>query len=87
MKKARGLRRAVARVARAELEALPTKALIARLTRLRWCEDGPDRSDMSEQEIASGSELILFKSDPAWHTAYADLRNILASREHVVRAD
>jgi hypothetical protein len=87
MKKRRGLRRAVAPLSREELEALPTKALIARLSRLRWCEDGPNRSDMSEQEIASGSKLILFKSDPAWHTAYADLKDVLSSREHVARAD
>ena len=77
----------MARVPRSELEASPTKALIARLTRLRWCEDGPHHSDLSEQEIASGSDLILFKSDPAWQMAYVDLKEVLASREHVGRDD
>ena len=77
--------RAVARVSRPDLEALPTKALIARLTRLRWCEDGPHQSDLSAQEIASEPDLILLKSDPEWQRAYADLKEVLASREHIAR--
>lgn len=68
---------------REQLEELPTGALLARLKRLRWCEDSPDWSDLSEAEIASASHLILFKTDPAWGAAFADLKEVLATRDHV----
>ncbi len=68
---------------REELEKLPTGALLARLKRLRWCEDSPDKSDLSEAEIASVDGQILFKSDALWQSAYADLKDVLASRENL----
>lgn len=83
MKKRRGLQRALPAMAREELESMPTGALLARLKRLRWCEDGPEMSDRSEDERATAAHLILFKTDPAWRQAYADLKDVLASREHV----
>lgn len=85
MKKRRGLDRAVAPLQRSELEALPTRALLARLRRLRWCEECPTGSDLTEEEVASAAHLILFKSDEAWRTAYSDLKDVLARREHVAR--
>jgi hypothetical protein len=74
-------------MARDELDALPTGALLARLKRLRWCEESGDWSDLSAAEIASAEGLILFKSDAAWRSAYADLKDVLAGREHLTRAD
>lgn len=65
MKKGHGLRRALPLLARADLESMPTGALLARLKRLRWCEDCPDISDLLEEERASASHMILFKTDPA----------------------
>jgi hypothetical protein len=70
-------------MARQELEALPTGALLARLQRLRWCEESRGESDLSDEEVGSVAGLILFKEDVAWRTAYADLKEVLASREHV----
>ncbi len=83
MKKGHGLQRALPPLAREQLESMPTGALLARLKRLRWCEDSPEISDLSEDERATAAHLILFKSDLAWRQAYADLTDILACREHV----
>ena len=82
MKKGHGLKRAVPPMTREALEALPTGALLARLKRLQWCEDRRDHSDLSDEEIASVAGAILFKEDGAWRAAHADLKDILAGREH-----
>jgi hypothetical protein len=82
MKKGHGLERAVAPMTREELEALPTGALLARLKRLHWCEDRSDWTDLSQEEIASVPNAILFKEDGAWRMAHADLKAVLAGREH-----
>jgi hypothetical protein len=83
MKKGHGLARALPPVAPAQLDDMPTGALLARLKRLRWCEESHEMSDLSDEDILSAANLILFKSDPAWHLAYSDLRNVLSSRGHV----
>ncbi len=83
MKKGSGLNRAVSPLAQEQLESMPTGALLARLKRLRWCEDSPETSDLSEDERATAAHLILFKSDLVWRQAYADLKDILARRGHV----
>jgi hypothetical protein len=83
MKKGHGLKRAVEPLPREQLEALPTGALLARLKRLRWCEESPDQCDLSEAEMESVSHLILFKSETAWRAAVADLKEVLATKEHV----
>jgi len=85
MKKRHGLARALEPIPRAELEALPTGALLARLKRLRWCEDSRERSDLTEEEIASVPHLILFKDQASWKTAYIDIKEALAAREHFER--
>ena len=66
-----------------ELQTLPTGALLARLKRLRWCEEARADSDLTDEEVASVAGMILFKEDPVWRQAYADLKQILADREHL----
>ena len=83
MKKGRGLARAVSPIGRQELETLPTGALLVRLKRLRWCEESRAGSDLSDEEVRAAAASILFKEDAAWHAAYADLKEVLASREHL----
>lgn len=68
---------------RQELEALPTGALLARLERLRWCEEVRVESDLSDEDVASAAGSILFKEDAAWRAAYADLKEVLGGREHL----
>jgi hypothetical protein len=82
MKKGSGVRRAVSILAADRLEAMSTKQLLARLARLHFCEQ--DDSDYMPAEIA-GTEGILFKDTVEWRAAYADLKRILATREHVPR--
>lgn len=67
-----------------ELQAWPTKRLLGRLHSLRILEEAPELSDMTRweaQEWTSGK--IGFKSEPEWHEAYQDIKDILAKREHV----
>jgi hypothetical protein len=64
-------------------EALPTRALLARLERLRWCEESATTSDLTDEEVASVRGLILFKSDEAWRVAYADIKDIFSRRDNV----
>jgi hypothetical protein len=84
MKKRSGTQRAVAVLERDRLDSLSTKQLLARLARLRFCEESAEVSDLTPQEIGV-VRGILFKRSPEWRTAYADLRKVLASREHVSR--
>jgi hypothetical protein len=84
MKKRSGIQRAVPQVSRADLHQWPTKALLARLARLRLCEESLAASDLSpvEAQAACG---ILFKDTPEWSDASAQVREELATREHVPR--
>lgn len=83
MKKKHGPGRAVVPLSPQELDAMPTGALLARLKRLQWCEEAKDQSDLSDEELATASHLIVFKSEPSWRSALADLKSVLAKREHV----
>jgi hypothetical protein len=83
MKKGHGLARAIEPITRSAAEALPTRALLARLERLRWCEESPATSDLTDEEITSAGSLILFKSDEARRVGYADIKDILSRRENV----
>jgi hypothetical protein len=85
MKKRSGVRRAVAILSRAALDSLPTKQLLARLARLRFCEESAELSDLTPLEVGL-VRSILFKRTPEWRAAYADLREALSTREHVSRA-
>jgi len=66
------------------LEAMSSRQLLARLARLRFCEDLSHGSDLTPAEIAA-SDGILFKDTAEWRAAYTDLKRVLASREHVPR--
>ncbi len=83
MKKKSGVKRAVDQVTTDELQKLHTGTLLARLQRLRWCEDTADLSHLSESEIASVGDKILFKEQPKWQRAYKELKAILDEREHL----
>ena len=63
---------------------MPTRALLARLQRLRECEESADRSDLDRIEIAAATGIV-FKADPLWSEAYAQLKAVLTAREHVPR--
>ena len=69
-------------IERSALEALSTKALLGRLQRLRECEESPEFSDMTKEEIAAAPG-ILFKRSAEWSVAYSDVKAVLATREHL----
>ena len=85
MKKFHGTRRALNKIERTELETWQTRALLARLKRLRFCEESIDRSDMTPEEYQSLNGRIVFKETTLWKDAYADVVDILKAREHVPR--
>lgn len=68
------------------LEAMPTRQLLARLRSLHRGEESPLLSDLSaEEKQALPDNQLFFKSSPTWKTAYAEVKAILAGREHVRR--
>lgn len=75
-------RRPIPLLSRAELEALPTKALMARRKRLLQCEESLALSDDAEALVGK-SDPLRFKDQPQWNGAYEDLLSILAERENV----
>ena len=84
MKKKFGINKAIEEIQLSELEGWPTRRLLARLKRLRWCyENASEANDYTPNELASVEEKILFKTDPRWKKAYSDLKTILAKRENV----
>jgi hypothetical protein len=78
-------RRSISIMTRGQLEAMPTRSLLGRLQRLRECEESVDRSDLESAEIAALTG-INFKADRLWSQAYDQVKTILETREHVLRA-
>ena len=75
---------------RPSLDAMHTGSLLARLQRLRQCEDDFARSDRHGAEpdpdpLVTG--YIEFKNSPHWNEAYQDLKETLADREHLLTAE
>jgi hypothetical protein len=64
------------------LATQPTKVLLGRLRRLQECEESAVASDADADELAL-VQGIRFKNTPEWAMAYADLKLLLATREHV----
>ncbi len=76
-------RRKISPMTRSELEALPTKRLLARLKQLHQCEESLTLSDREISEYKS-SNFIEFKDSPEWIAEYNCLKDILSQREHIL---
>ena len=84
MKKKFGINKALDEISLTELESWPTRRLLARLKRLRWCyEEVSAAEDYYPHELAAVEDKILFKSDPRWKQAYSDVKTVLSGREHI----
>ena len=70
------------RVDLASLEAMTTRALLGRLRALLGCQASAADSDLTGEELA-GLTGISFKDSPEWKEAHADVKAVLAHREHV----
>jgi hypothetical protein len=66
----------------AVLTSMRTRELLGRLRRLQRCEESASLSDASPEELARATG-ILFKDTPEWKTAYTQLKQVLAIREHI----
>ncbi|MGB0908265.1 MAG: hypothetical protein ACPGVT_12285 [Maricaulaceae bacterium] len=81
-----GLSKALKPISKSELLDWSTSALLGRLKKLRICMEMPEHaSDYTQTEIDAVKHLIVFKSDPAWKQAYADVKCVLKDREHIKR--
>lgn len=78
-------RRLIPVLAPKALGSLPTKQLLGRLRSLQQCEESEARSDRTPEEVAV-SKGIVFKNTAEWQQAYADLKAVLATREHIPTA-
>ena len=68
----------------AELEALSTRQLLARLRLLHQCEESLVLSDRDSND---DSGCIEFKQTPEWTAAHAQLKQTLSRREHVPKGE
>ena len=66
-----------------ELEALPTKRLLAKLKTLHQCEQSFELSYWEEHEIKKDAECIQFKESDKWIAQYELLKDILRKREYI----
>lgn len=67
-----------------ELRDWQTKRLLGRLKSLRQLEEALGSSDATASEVFERrTQGIAFKSDDTWRSAYEDVKELLASREHV----
>ena len=74
--------RTVAIVSIEELEGMHTGSLLERLHALQRCEERIDWFDMDPEEV-EGITAIIFKDSPEWRAAHAEVKAVLATREHV----
>lgn len=65
-----------------ELEQMHTGSLMKRRAALLACEESFVVSDQYGQPESSG-KLIEFKDTPQWQQAYAELKLVLSTREHL----
>ncbi len=69
-----------------ELEKMHTGTLMSRRAALLKCEESFEASDHSVYNVkpsASVTGFIEFKDTPEWQHAYNQLKEVLATREHV----
>lgn len=58
-----------------ELDSLSTKQLLARLRRLRECEES---LALSDRDVADDSGCIEFKQSQEWIAAFRDVKQVLS---------
>ena len=75
-------------VDRSVLQTMHTGALISRLRHLLECEESLALSDrVGDEQGQISSEVIEFKNTDIWRNAYSEVKEILAHREHLPRAE
>lgn len=77
-------RKTIATIPPNDLEQMPTKQLLARLKCLHQCEEPLAASDRDKHYQAT-PDAVEFKQTPEWAAAYAQVKEVLAQREHIPR--
>ena len=70
---------------REELTGVTTKVLLGRRDQLLRCEESLSHSDIDADDPILATEQIIFKDSDEWRAAYANIKAVLAEREHVPR--
>ena len=66
-----------------ELEQMHTGSLMSRRAQLLRCEESEELSDLTAEEKQNPEKnRIKYKQTEIWKTAYSDLKEVLAKREH-----
>ncbi|KZK87126.1 hypothetical protein PsAD13_00394 [Pseudovibrio sp. Ad13] len=70
-----------------QLQSLHTGTLLTRLKALRSLHECEEQADWTNEEklAVRSSGLIAFKSEENWKLAFADVKAVLATREHIPR--
>ena len=78
--------RGVSPISLDQLKALPTPRLLAYRDRLLALEESYELSDWTQvNRKEADPDRLYFKADPRWQRLYAELKAILAGRQHVDR--
>lgn len=72
-----------------ELEKLNTKQLLSILKKLQSCENSFEETDLTYDinldPTKYSPNLIFYKETDSWKQAYIDVKNILKTREHIIK--
>lgn len=73
-------------VSKDELDSMHTGTLLRRRTALLQCEDSfavSDRSDYESSPNPDETGWVEFKDQPQWRQVYEEVKDVLATREHI----
>ncbi len=79
------LKRSVEPLPKNELESWTVYRLMERLKVLRACMEWIDDRDIFPEEVAQVEGRILLKGTPEWNAAWSDIKEVLATKEHLPR--
>jgi len=68
-----------------ELQTMHTGSLMSRRKALLACEQSLNDTDRQDEDMPNSPEtgMIEFKDSPQWRQAYDEIKQVLATREHV----
>ena len=69
-------------LSRESLLSMPTRQILGRLRALQVCEESRLLSDRGVDEVMPEGQ-IFFKDTVTWKVAYAEVKDVLTTREHV----
>ena len=72
-------------ISKSDLKNLSTSSLLRRHKELLACEESYEMSEKFYYSEPALTGVIEYKNSEQWKRAYAELKEVLASREHIAR--